>query len=766
MKSPSSRRWDWYLAALMVAIVYTAAARLWVTSWAHELGYVESLAVLGAIVGMLLGASQFKARTAGWLAFGYSLVLIPWQITQIVTGKMTALERLTSTGARLATTLGQLFAAQRIDDPIFFVTLMALLFWAIAVYSGYRLMRYRKLLAVLVLPTIPLLIVQYYDAYHANRIWISAFYFFLVLLLLGRVNLIEKQSVWQAKQVFTGNQPEFELVTSILSMAAGIILLAWLLPTPAAALPAAARIMDEVNQPLKVTRDRLNDMLAAVQGNSRTTLEAYGSTMDLGNDASQGTEEVFLVTPPSFDFPRYHWRMRIYDTYEQGNWHISTSLSEHFVPDDADLSIPGSASGPTADFLFRWRNSTTILLAIPSQPVWVNRAGDIQFAQAGRDLVDVISWHVDQSLQPGDQYTARAVLINPDEASLRNAGTDYPDWVRQHYLQIPEDFPADIPNLAKDLVREQTNPYDRANAITAYLRKEIRYSTNIPSAPPGTEPLSWFLFTWKSGFCNYYASAEVMMLRSVGIPARLAVGYAQGELRADGAYTVREKDAHAWPEVYFTGIGWVDFEPTTSQPAIVRAQQPLASANGPTPTPEKAPATPLPQTPQDDTSLQNGNTIATYQTIKVWVIISVVVLLLAGCLLWLVDRKQPLGQRIPRFVRRSYQRYGLKPPAWLERWERWSEIGLIERSFHAINQSLAWLGSPQPAHATPAERSELLKKILPSVADEIDTLREQHERTLFGPVPGNPARAARAAWRIRSSALRALARRFVGAKDE
>jgi len=78
----------------------------------------------------------------------------------------------------------------------------------------------------------------------------------------------------------------------------------------------------------------------------------------------------------------------------------------------------------------------------------------------------------------------------------------------------------------------------------------------------------------KQGFCNYYATAEVILLRSVGIPARLAVGYAQGDNVDDPLlYTVRQRDAHAWPEVYFPGVGWVEFEPTASQPTLVRPQE-------------------------------------------------------------------------------------------------------------------------------------------------------------------------------------------------
>jgi transglutaminase-like putative cysteine protease len=106
----------------------------------------------------------------------------------------------------------------------------------------------------------------------------------------------------------------------------------------------------------------------------------------------------------------------------------------------------------------------------------------------------------------------------------------------------------------------------------------------VVSRPPfGADVLAWFLLDYKRGYCNYSATAEVILLRSAGIPARLVVGFSQGE-RAPGqrnVLTVKQNDAHAWPEVYFPGIGWVEFEPTTSLEGITRPSgiAPVISSN-------------------------------------------------------------------------------------------------------------------------------------------------------------------------------------------
>ncbi len=156
MRQTAPRQWDWYTAILLVAIVYTTVVRLSITNWTRELGYVESVAVLGTILGLALGISRFEGRIVGWLTSAYTVILVSWQMTRVGSGEMSTLEQLTSSGERLALAFGQLLATKRIEDPIFFITLMSILFWAIGVYCGYRLMRDRRLLGVLIVPTIPL----------------------------------------------------------------------------------------------------------------------------------------------------------------------------------------------------------------------------------------------------------------------------------------------------------------------------------------------------------------------------------------------------------------------------------------------------------------------------------------------------------------------------------------------------------------------------------------------------------------------------------
>ena len=768
MNTKTVSNWDWFNASLLVALVFTAAVRLETTRWTADLTIVTILALLGSLLGLALGYSQFRRRGLTWLALGYSLMLVPSQLAEIVKGEETVLGQLASLGGRLVVAFNFLLAGKAIEDHLFFVTLMALLFWATGLYSGFRLIR-RPAILPLFLPTLlPILIIQYYDGYEADRIWGVAMYFFLALVLIGRLNLLKARETWEAEQILAGNEPEFDLSRNMLVVAAVIILTAWLLPTPAAVLPQAARLWREISQPFDQVRQNFNDALAALHsGNSPATAnELYGDTLGLGRTAGTGTAELFSVRAPQNNLPRHYWRVRVYETYAAGGWAVAPSSKTPFKPDQGSLIRPDLPTAASGDYTFTWNTNQSALLVTPGLTIWTSRAGWIQTLSGPDTANDPLNWSVTPSIQPGDQYQARSLLLNPTRKDLRNAGENYPDWVTKRYLQVPAEISADFKRLALQITAGQETPFDRAEAVTRYLRENYAYNETVPSPPPGTDPVSWFLFGWKSGFCNYYASAEVLLLRSAGIPARLVVGYAEGEVKGYSLYSVRGKDAHAWPEVYFPGQGWIEFEPTANQFAIVRpsGEAPVAQENDNERIIDREPQNNLEGglknlEPPTSTHLTTFLGLTLEQWL--WVIISVAIFGGAGWLAWRLERQKTFLPQIPRKLRAVYQHYHLKPPLWLENWVRWSEITPAERAFHAINQALAWLQHSQPPHATPAERAAQLKTLLPTMATEIDLLTTALEATLYSPQTPETTSAARSAWKIRLATLRLLSlRRF------
>src|SRR2546423_5090616 len=145
---------------------------------------------------------------------------------------------------------------------------------------------------------------------------------------------------------------------------------------------------------------------------------------------------------------------------------------------------------------------------------------------------------------------------------LRAAPTEYSSDIRSTYLQLPPGLDPRIQEFAREITRKATTPFDKAVAIENHLRSRFAYTLNL-TGKPGGDPLAHFLFQTRAGHCEYFASAMIIMLRTLGIPSREVNGFLRGEYNdLAGDYIVRASDAHSWVEVYFPGTGWVAFDPT------------------------------------------------------------------------------------------------------------------------------------------------------------------------------------------------------------
>ncbi|TMD90963.1 MAG: transglutaminase domain-containing protein [Chloroflexi bacterium] len=168
-------------------------------------------------------------------------------------------------------------------------------------------------------------------------------------------------------------------------------------------------------------------------------------------------------------------------------------------------------------------------------------------------------------------YAATVEYSTATDGDLQAAGTAYPDWARS-YMSLPSNGYRDpavlerIHQLALQVVQAAgaTNPYDAAVAIETYLRSDrFTYTLTPPKAPDGEDPLAYFLFNSRRGYCEFFATAMGDMLRSLGIPSRLVSGFGPGTLdTTTNSFVVRSEDAHTWVEVYFPKYGWIEFEPT------------------------------------------------------------------------------------------------------------------------------------------------------------------------------------------------------------
>ncbi|MCI0520194.1 MAG: transglutaminase-like domain-containing protein, partial [Chloroflexi bacterium] len=507
--------------------------------------------------------------------------------------------------------------------------------------------------------------------------------------------------------------------------------------------------------------------------------EFYGNSAVLGRGSKLSDAQIFNVRPPA-NMPaslRLYWRARTYEQFNNGQW-LSTAHANHaFDPENSDLPIIAGQGRWPGSFEFVSAVHMTTLFT-PPQPLWVNRPGQVEYAENADGSVDIASFRAAPALQPGQVYKAQASLSYASVAQLRAAGSEYPEWVSQRYLQLPESTTLRTRQLAEQITAGLETPYDKAAAVTQYLRDNITYVETIEEAQPANQEIvDWFLFDLKQGFCNYYSTAEVILLRSLGIPARWAVGYAQGERIAaealpsarfeESTFVIRQRDAHAWPEVYVPGVGWVEFEPTASQPEIFRLENDPASGSSAYPADSdearrrreleeelamlrEERGEPLPNTPQQN-----------WLNVVYWL----AALALAGGLLYLAWR---LGRRLnlpptPVLLETAFIRVGIQPPRSVQLWALQAMLPPLVKAYVEINHALTRLGEPPAATDTPAERADNLGQAMPAAEKPAHRLVKEYELGVFSLQPANIVLALSAAADIRrltfkSSLQRLLAR--------
>ncbi len=159
-------------------------------------------------------------------------------------------------------------------------------------------------------------------------------------------------------------------------------------------------------------------------------------------------------------------------------------------------------------------------------------------------------------------YYAEADTRDPEPLIQNSNSRDYPPGLELMYRQLPRRLDPRIPALAQQITASATSNYGRVRAIESYLRQNLGYTLQLPGRTE-TDPIANFLFDRKKGHCEYFASSMAVMLRTLGIPARVVNGFRGGEFNdLNNSYILRSKDAHSWVEVYFPEYGWATFDPT------------------------------------------------------------------------------------------------------------------------------------------------------------------------------------------------------------
>jgi transglutaminase-like putative cysteine protease len=501
------------------------------------------------------------------LVYGVSWIglLLSYELPETFSAR----ERLLELGYRIGDWFRQTVMGGELGtDELMFVVVMSLLFWLMAYLAIWFSFRAHSLWAALLPSGITLLINVYYGPQRIALLLVP--YLLFVMLFAVRLNLFTQEQSWKRRRI----RYDIDIVYSFLRYGATLsivaLAVAWIVPA-AAGSEQAEMLYSRIGEPWERIKDEWIRLFSTLQSERvQPGTPTFGMSLALGGPVNLGNTTLMDVRARG---GRY-WRAATYDQYTGQGW-LTTERESQFL-DAGDVLTRSNVHEarrvitqtytiytPEATQLFALNQAERFSLPIKANVIQTE-------AEDGSTQIDSLSMASSRySLNSGDSYIVVSSIPSAEEDAMRLAGEDYPSWI-DRYLELPDTIPQRVHDLAQELTAEHDNAYDKASALEEYLRT-YTYNDQVQAPPAGVDAVDYFLFESQEGYCNYYASSLAVMARSVGIPARIAAGYSQGDWERDAqAYRVRQHHSHAWVEVYLPRFGWVEFEPTAGEPVIIR----------------------------------------------------------------------------------------------------------------------------------------------------------------------------------------------------
>jgi len=569
------------------------------------------------------------------------------------------------------------------------------------------------------------------------------------MFLVMQVNLASRMAEWRRGRVRFGPEVGYDLVRYGVLLSLLLIGFAWVAPTAAASGPIL-RLTRGFEEPWDDFLDQWNRLFAALNYQVYRSGDWFGRSIVLGGPVHLGDEPIADVQGGHGQY----WRGMVYDFYTGEGWVLSESDEVVAGPEADPFSMPTFALRQVVSqtvTVYRPGNRLLIGASQPLPVVGIPARALLFFMprEGATDQLpppDLFALYTRTRLSAGDQYWIWSTVTNADIQSLQTAGQEYPRWVTERYLQLPEALPTRVTELAEEITAPYDTPYDKVAALEGYLRT-IKYNEQIPAPEPGRDGVDYFLFGIRQGYCNYYASSMAIMARAVGIPARMVAGYVGGEYVPDeDVYRIREKDSHAWAEVFFPRYGWVEFEPTSAQPIIVRREKPVAAGPSSSRPPEEDALSSLEEDkfgPEDELGEGGGPGAARTSNLLNWI---------AKTWRWIA-----LAAGLALVVAGG---------AWFA-WRRLEPRGLtsVERIYERMLRYGRLLGVPRGnGQKTPLELGRPLARQVPEASVEIEGLVSLYVRYRYGGQPLQEEEIAEATerWsRLRGPVFRALLQQMV-----
>ena len=558
-------REGWLSWALLFTMLLSLGWSVQRAGWIAQHDFVVPVAFWGALIGAVLGLSRLRVVLVLPLSALAGAGVVLWAVGGEYFTSLSNLGRLSAlrTEALLWTRTVLEGASPTQLSP--YAIGMGVLMWVTAFIAAYTIYRHHRVIDAILLVGVTLIVNM--SATYSDLFGFILVFSLAALLLWLRTALVAREEKWQLRSVAEHAEVHASMLTSGITFIVGSTVLALILTTVAVAAPLTGAWSNLDGTWSELRNDFSNVFGGVTAPDSRISGFGFGSSFAVRGKWFSGDTQVMTVAESS----PYYMRTITYDSYTGHGW-ASTDGTQRTIA-AGERIFPGSTpERPVATEGFVTETVTIEIQNSVGRNVFTPGFPEAAFTPVvmrqpgGLPLLGSLESAV--PLDPGRGYQVTAVISHVTEAMLAGAGADYPPEVSAMYLGI-NGVTDRTKELARSIVQASgaTDPYHEAKALATYLQTNPRFHYavvgSLPS-DPSQDLVDFFLFDPKgqTGYCEYYATAMAVMARSLGLPARVAVGYAPGERVKTGVYEYRQLNAHAWAEIYFPGYGWQIFEAT------------------------------------------------------------------------------------------------------------------------------------------------------------------------------------------------------------
>lgn len=569
----------WLAVALLVTAIGCVATAVVSADWAEEIRVIYPVIFVATVLGMVLAKRPLHGFFAWVLIITYILLVNTIYLAQL----LPPIRLLWSRGEplrqfwlqnggffmdRMGSWLIAFSSGGQSQETIVFTFGLGFVAGVIAAYAAWAMFRLRKPLLGLALLGLLLAANSYYGR---QDLWWITFFVGIVALVTAVLHFANLEQKWQSEIIDYPEELRWEqllyaALLAVLLLGISILLPSfriskirdafWELTAVAQTDETIGRAFAGVEKPRRPVKEPSRGRLGGEGIMPRNYL--LGLAPDLAETVMMTATVVVQEAngewepAPAELLAGTHWRSLSYQDYTGRGWVISEERRE-VVPADTSFRVNELVDTVALQQMVYWQRDnrlTRYSLGSPTQ-------FDQEVTTIWRGLDDLVRvWG------EGNVYTTQSFISLASPVALQNtAVADVPAPIKARYTTLPDNVPRRVRDLAQEVAGHYANPYDQARALEQFLR-QYPYSLDVDLPPENVDPVDYFLFDLQRGYCDYYASSMVVMARSLGLPARMAVGFLGQEPDENGVQTVLQLNGHSWAEIYFAGYGWVEFEPT------------------------------------------------------------------------------------------------------------------------------------------------------------------------------------------------------------